>query len=88
MAIRSSMHEAGGAMLEKLVDFDQGHRGPRSLAARALHAVLKEEAPRLPAAGFGSAHGTLQGVLDSCLAKAAVDRYGSVRDLIVQLKAA
>ena len=29
MAIRSSMHEAGGAMLEKLVDFDQGHRGPR-----------------------------------------------------------
>ena len=29
MAIRSSMHEVGGAMLEKLVDFDQGHRGPR-----------------------------------------------------------
>ena len=29
MAIRSSMHEVGGAMLETLVDFDHGHRGPR-----------------------------------------------------------
>lgn len=29
MAIRSSMHEVGGLMLEKLLDVDGGHRGPR-----------------------------------------------------------
>ena len=29
MAIRSSMHEVGGALLETLLDVDDGHRGPR-----------------------------------------------------------
>lgn len=29
MALRSSMHQLGGAILEKLLDADNGHRGPR-----------------------------------------------------------
>jgi hypothetical protein len=29
MSIRSSMHQVGGVMLEKLLDFDRGYQGPR-----------------------------------------------------------
>jgi len=29
MALRSSMHQMGGVILERLLDEDRGHRGPR-----------------------------------------------------------
>ena len=45
-----------------------------------LHAVLKEEAPRLPAAGLGDARSSPQRILDRCLAKATEGRYASLAD--------
>jgi len=38
MAIRSSMHEVGGVLLEKLLDTDSGHRGPRIACGRGHEA--------------------------------------------------
>lgn len=38
MAIRSSMHEVGGVLLEKLLDTDSGHRGPRMACGRGHQA--------------------------------------------------
>lgn len=38
MAIRSSMHEVGGVVLETLLDFDLGHRGPRVPCGRGHQA--------------------------------------------------
>jgi hypothetical protein len=38
MAIRSAMHEVGGVLLEQLLDFDDGHRGPRVPCGRGHQA--------------------------------------------------
>ncbi len=75
-----------GALLFELLRGQTAFR--RETGVETLHAVLKEEAPRLPGAGLGAAHETLQRVLDACLAKAPGDRYRSVRELIEDLRAA
>ena len=82
---RSDVFSFGALLFELLCGQTAFRRGT---GVETLHAVLKEEAPRLPSAAFGGAHAILQGVLDSCLAKAPGDRYGSVRDVIVQLRTA
>lgn len=38
MAIRSSMHQVGGALLERLLDLDNGYRGPRVKCGRSHQA--------------------------------------------------
>jgi hypothetical protein len=40
MAVRSSMHEVGGVLLETLLDFDDGYRGPRVPCGKGHQAVF------------------------------------------------
>jgi two-component system LytT family response regulator len=75
-----------GALLFELLCGQTAFR--RETGVETLHAVLKEEAPRLPAMGLGAAHAKLQRILDACLAKAPGDRYAGIRELIVDLRAA
>jgi two-component system LytT family response regulator len=57
----------------------------RETAVETLHAVLKEEAPRLPARTLGGAHASLQRILDRCLAKAPDERYASLAEAVPDL---
>jgi TolB-like protein/Flp pilus assembly protein TadD/predicted Ser/Thr protein kinase len=56
-----------------------------------LHAILKDSTPRLPTLGSDvspEAAGELQRILDKCLAKDLIDRYQTMRDLVVDLRGA
>ena len=54
MALRASMHQLGGAILEKLLDADSGHRGPRVPCGKG-HAVVGQS--RLPEPEFAMGYG-------------------------------
>ena len=56
-----------------------------------LHAILKDSTPRLPTLGpdvSPEAAGELQRILDKCLAKDPIDRYQTMKDLVVDLRGA
>ncbi len=57
----------------------------RATAPETLAAIIRDDPPPLPAAGDGPAT-ELQQVLDRCLAKSPLDRYGSTRDLAHDLR--
>ena len=73
-----------GAMLYELLAGRPAFR--RDTAVETLHAVLKEAAPRLPAAGLGASHAPLQKMLDGCLAKEPGARYPSLAALRDELR--
>ena len=77
---------AFGALVYEMLTGEPAFR--RETGVETLHAVLKEPAPRLRAEGLGAAGPVLERVLDRCLAKAPGDRYGSVADLVADLREA
>ena len=77
---------AFGALLYEMLSGEPAFR--RESGVETLHAVLKEPAPRLRAEGLAAAAPVLQRVLDRCLAKSPDDRYGSVGDLVADLREA
>ena len=81
---RSDIFSFGSMLYEMLTG-----RPPFSGATRTdtLQAVLRDPVPRLPSS-VGAAGGSLQRILERCLAKDPVDRYQRVRDLVVDLRAA
>jgi two-component system LytT family response regulator len=72
-----------GVMLFELLTGRPAFR--RETAVETLHAVLKEEAPRLPAGGLGGAHASLQRILDRCLAKESDGRYATLAEVVPEL---
>jgi two-component system, LytTR family, response regulator len=77
---------AFGALLYEMLSGEPAFR--RETGVETLHAVLKEPAPRLGAAGLGAAFPVLGRVLDRCLAKAPDDRYPAAADLLADLREA
>jgi two-component system, LytTR family, response regulator len=77
---------AFGALLYEMLAGEPAFR--RETGVETLHAVLKEPAPRLLAAGLEAAGPVLQRVLDRCLAKAPSDRYAAASDLLADLREA
>ena len=75
-----------GALLFELLAGRPAFR--RETGVETLHAVLKEPAPELPAAGLGGAAEPLRRILARCLEKDPDDRYASVADLTAELRAA
>jgi two-component system LytT family response regulator len=77
---------AFGALLYEMLSGEPAFR--RETGVETLHAVLKEPAPRLLAAGLGAAAPVLQRVLDRCLAKAPDDRYATASELLADVREA
>jgi len=75
-----------GALLFEMLSGTPAFR--RETGVETLHAVFKEDAPRLPEAGLGGAAEGIEHVLSRCLAKDPNDRFASVLDLIADLRAA
>jgi len=75
---------AFGALLFEMLSGAPAFR--RETGVETLHAVLKEEAPRLGDAGLGPAAADVQGLLDRCLAKDPSARYADMQELLVDLR--
>jgi two-component system LytT family response regulator len=75
---------AFGALLYEMLAGEPAFR--RETGVETLHAVLKEPAPRLPAAKLGAGGPVLQRVLDRCLAKDPDDRYAATSELLADLR--